>query len=120
MGEITLHAPGNPDVPYWSWQQRLEQAFLQPSSAREPFAMFLDEEEARRVWPTDDDPAGSLAGAVSAVLDWAGTGGHVFGPLIPASQRWEDGDRSDPPPTLPLLAVTVMAAVRSLAAFLGL
>lgn len=96
-------------VPYLDWQHKLAASFFGPRTAPGPFVLFLDDDEAIRLWPDLSDPAGLLAASVADRLDW-GCRSQLFGSLEVEASRWSTGDRAEPPPTLPLLGLTVMAA----------
>ncbi len=90
------------------WQKRLETLFFTPQ--RTPaFMLFLDRAEAGRLWPLEPDPGGALAAVVAAGIDWKSYS-DAFSPFAGDWERWRARGRSDPPPNLPLLLVTVMAA----------
>lgn len=111
MGEAASSTGSGAQLSYWAWQRRLEEAFVVPRERPEPFVMFLDDDEARRLWPNDPDPVGDLAAAVSARLDWSSTT-STFGRVMAEARRWRQKAGGQAPPTLPLLAVTVVAASR--------
>jgi hypothetical protein len=94
---------------YWDWQRALEAVFFVSSTSPKPFVFFLNEEEADRLWPDVPSPARALAAAVNARLAWA-AGRALFRPIQAESRRWQQRSTGSPPPTLPLLAVTVLAA----------
>ena len=93
---------------YEEWQQLLADEFLLPRVG--PTVLFLDDTELGRICPMTD-PARHLSAAVREKLDIAASG-HMFRPVTAAHQRWRRGDQHEPPPVLPVLAVSVLAAAR--------
>lgn len=95
---------------YADWQRWLAHAWFGRPGA--PVVLFADDDELAKVAPTQaaTDPAGSLA---NAVLQHApiSAGGGMFSGFRPHIQRWRRSP-SGPPPTLPVLALTVLAAAR--------
>ncbi|MEU0509066.1 hypothetical protein [Amycolatopsis sp. NPDC006125] len=74
--------------------------------------LFVDDEELQRLWSgAGDDAATALSAAVAEEVDVA-RGRHMFARLSSKQAEWQRGDRRMPPPTLPLLALTVLAATR--------
>lgn len=100
---------GTPDWSYWDWHRELASAFLVTRPAHEAFVLHVDDDELRRLWPDLPDAAASLSTAVSRYLRWE-AGAALFEPIVRATelQRRAGG----PPGSLPLLAVTVLAASR--------
>lgn len=94
---------------YLRWQARLAAEFF--TTPNEPIVMFIDDEELLRIGPEDEADATSLAAAVKEVI-WLDRGPKMFAPIERSYQRWRTGDRSAPPPVLPLLALSVLAASR--------
>lgn len=92
---------------HWSydqWQSALQTAFLEGNDSGQPFMFFLDHDEADRLWPQHKLSSGDLARAVSGKLNWA-SNTAVFDGVRTAAKH-----PGGPPATLPLLAVTVLAA----------
>lgn len=96
------------DDRYERWQRTLSEAFLVEQSS--VFVLFLDDEELRRIAPDLDDPAADLALAVRDASSSAQ--GAYFSRVERKHRLWNLGDKSVPPPTLPVLALTVLAATR--------
>lgn len=94
---------------YEDWQQRLSDAFLFPHQG--PTVFFLDEEELNRICPESADAPADLVRAVRSRLALSG-GRTLFRPITMAFQHWQRGSQADPPPVLPLMAVSVLAATR--------
>lgn len=96
---------------YDEWQSRLSEEFFQPNHVKLPIIMFLDDEELSRMLPEALDATESLRIAVMSelkptdkigILDW----------IRRRIESWTTGPQEDPPPCLPLLALTVVAGSR--------
>lgn len=96
---------------YDEWQSRLSEEFFHPNHVKLPIIMFLDDEELSRMLPDAPDATESLRLAVMSelrqtdkigVLDW----------IRRRIESWMTGSQEDPPPCLPLLALTVVAGSR--------
>lgn len=96
------------DERYSWWQKTLADAFLMPQVG--PLVLFVDDDELRRIAPELDDPATDLARAVRAAS--SPTPGAYFSRVERWLRAWKLGDRAMPPPVLPVLAITVLAATR--------
>ncbi|WP_458042318.1 MULTISPECIES: hypothetical protein [Bacteria] len=96
------------DDRYLWWQNTLSEKFLFEQSGA--FVFFVDDAELRRIAPDLENPAPDLALAVrdSSSL----THGAYFGRVERERRLWQQGDRATPPPVLPVLALTVLAASR--------
>jgi hypothetical protein len=94
---------------YRSWQDALETRYL-PESPGAWVIFFVDDEELRYLAPRADDPASDLAAAAGEMLTWSR--GDVFLPVRRQAAQWRLGPQADPPPVLPLLAASVLAASR--------
>lgn len=94
---------------YEDWQQRLSDAFLFPHQG--PTVFFLDEEELNRICPESVDAPADLVTAVRSRLSLSG-GRILFRQIMTEFRRWQRGSQVDPPPVLPLMAVSVLAATR--------
>lgn len=94
---------------YDEWHQALRSAFLLPHNG--PTVIFVDDSELARLAPDSDDAAADLAQAVRAQLRLA-EGRTLFDPVHSAYEQWNRGLRADPPPVLPVIAITVLAAAR--------
>lgn len=101
MGQLT-------DDRYLRWQNAFAEAFLADQSGALVF--FVDDEELRHIAPDLDDPAADLALAVRDTS--SSTPGAYFSRVDRQHRLWKLGNRSTPPPTLPVLALTVLAATR--------
>ena len=96
------------DDRYRWWQNTLSENFL--FEQRGAFVFFIDDAELQRIAPGIEDPAADLAVAVRNVR--SRIPGAYFGRVETARRLWELGDRAAPPPVLPVLALTVLAATR--------
>jgi hypothetical protein len=94
---------------YRQWQQLLESEFL--SSADAPVVLFIDDDELHRLRPDADDPASELAAAVRELVEPA-RGIAMFESAAAEFRRWRSSTQAEPPPVLPLLGLTVLAATR--------
>lgn len=91
---------------YEQWQDRLARRYFGHDHAGRPVLLFMSDDEVAQM----GDPA-DLASAVGAKLTCVGAA-SPFTPVELDVERWKLGDREEPPPCLPLLAVTVLAATR--------
>ncbi len=94
---------------YEDWQELLSAAFFLPHEG--PTVLFLDENELSRLRPEVEDAPQDLADAVRPhlLLD---DDQPIFGLVADSYRHWERGARSGPPPVLPVIAITVLAATR--------
>ena len=101
---------GGQDLPaaYAAWQNRLASAFLEDLSA--PVLMYVDDAELVRL-AGSETAAAELAAAVQLVADYR-DGAAMFNAAERWSREWVAGARDVPPPTLPILALSVLAATR--------
>ncbi|WCD93284.1 hypothetical protein [Microbacterium sp. nov. GSS16] len=93
---------------YQWWQEKLADYFLVPQDG--PLVLFVDDDELRKIAPGLEDPADDLAQVVRDASSHAP--GDYFGRIETVRQEWERGNRESPPPVLPVLALTVLAATR--------
>ncbi|WP_448007027.1 hypothetical protein [Agromyces bauzanensis] len=96
------------DERYLWWQKTLADAFLVPQVG--PLVLFIDAAELRSIAPELDDPAADFARAVRDTSLRAP--GAYFGRVERERRAWKLGDRAMPPPVLPVLAISVLAATR--------
>ena len=96
------------DERYLWWQSLLTDTFFMPQDG--PVVLFVDDDELRRIAPEIVDPAGDLARAVRDA--GSSMAGAYFSPVTRCMSLWKLGDRGTPPPVLPVLAMTVLAATR--------
>jgi len=93
---------------YLWWQETLADYFLVPQDGA--LVLFIDDDELRKIGPDLEDPADDLAQAVRDASSHVP--GAYFGRVASARRVWQRGDRALPPPVLPVLAMTVLAATR--------
>lgn len=96
---------------YDQWQSKLSNEFFPMKQRDEPVIMFLNDEELTRICPVLPDPVGSLRSAVLAELRQTDKS-TVFEPVDRRLASWRKGPQDQPPPCLPLLALTVIAGSR--------
>ncbi len=96
---------------YDRWQSKLSDEFFPMNQPDEPVIMFLNDEEMTRICPISPDPVGSLRSAVLAELRQTDKP-TIFEPIERRLAFWRKGPQDQPPPFLPLLAVTVIAGSR--------
>lgn len=96
------------DDRYARWQDALTAEFFEPQQG--PIVLFIDDSTLRKISPGIDDPAADLAQAVRDASSQ--TPGDYFSRVARERRLWKGGDRSSPPPVLPVLAMTVLAATR--------
>lgn len=96
------------DNRYVRWQNTLSEKFL--LEQRGAFVFFIDDAELERIAPDIEDSAADLALAVRDAS--SPISGAYFGNVETARRQWQRGDRVTPPPILPVLALTVLAATR--------
>lgn len=95
---------------YARWQEELAAAFFE-GVVDTPVIFFIDDDELHRLAPTVDDPARSLAMAVREVVALTPVH-HMFDRAREIASRWARGPRDSPPPVLPILALSSLAAAR--------
>ncbi len=93
---------------YAVWQERLAREFF-TDRRQQPVVMFVDRDQLNELADQGEDGPRSLASAVRELVDIA-AGNEMFMSVAAAQRRWERGDHLAPPPTLPVLAITVLAA----------
>ena len=93
---------------YWWWQRALAAEFFTPQNG--PLVVFIDEDVLRKIAPGMDDPAADLAQAVRDASSH--TPGEYFSRIARERRLWKLDARASPPPVLPVLAITVLAATR--------
>ncbi|QIZ99416.1 hypothetical protein [Leifsonia sp. PS1209] len=91
------------------WQRLLADAYFVGHAG--PTIFFVGDDELVRLCPGTRDAAADLARAVEASISLR-SGRTMFRPLLHGYQRWLRSGRESPPPVLPLLAITVLAATR--------
>lgn len=93
---------------YSWWQEQLASVFFR-ASRDAPVVLFVDDDELRRLVPDSDHPGLDLASAVTEIVQ-PQLGADMFGAVSALERVWNRGSRSGPPPTLPVLALSVLAA----------
>lgn len=93
---------------YLEWQQRFASEFFAGREAQ-PVVMFVDRDDLSRLSEPGEDPLRSLSSAVRQAVRTDGRS-SMFPDIRLAESMWRSGDRSQPPPTLPVLAMSVLAA----------
>lgn len=93
------------DWTYSDWTEALADEFFSPSFAGEPVTFAVDEFALARL--TGLSP-GDAVDALASVV-----GQSTFAHVKAECLRWRTGSCSDPPPSLPLLGLTVLAVTRS-------
>lgn len=98
------------DLPeeYAQWQERLAHEFFD-GQRNEPVVMFVDRSELDRLANQGEDGARSLASAVRTLVEPA-AGRTMFSRIQALGRLWARSGQVGPPPTLPVLALTVLAA----------
>lgn len=94
---------------YEEWQSLLSDAFLLPHDG--PTVLFLDDSEITRLLPDVEDAGRHLAEAVRTRVR-PSEGRSMFSSVTAAYQQWQRGSQAGPPPVLPVIAITVLAATR--------
>lgn len=94
---------------YEEWQSLLSDAFLLPHDG--PTVLFLDDSEITRLLPGAEDAGRHLAEAVRTRVR-PSEGRSMFSSVTAAYQQWQRGSQAGPPPVLPVIAITVLAATR--------
>lgn len=93
---------------YGDWQQWIAHEFF---STNDAVLLFIDEDDLDRRLPDLGKAIDNLAGAVRERVN-LGAGPRMFESLEHAVTRWSDGERVAPPPVLPVLLVSTIAAGR--------
>jgi len=94
---------------YEEWQSLLSDAFLLPHDG--PTVLFLDDGEISRLLPGVEDAGRHLGEAVRDRVRLT-EGRSMFRSIIAAYRQWQRGSQTEPPPVLPVIAITVLAATR--------
>jgi len=93
---------------YAGWQERLSQEFFSGRRGQ-PVVMFVDRDVLQELAEPGQDGPRSLVGAVRQLVD-VSRGPSMFQRVLAAQDVWRRGTRDQPPPTLPVLALSVLAA----------
>ena len=93
---------------YLRWQERLAREFFGGREGQ-PVVMFIDLDDLQRLTDPGEDPARSLAGSVKSLANIR-LGASMFSEVQKVEAIWRRGAQDQPPPTLPVLALSVLAA----------
>lgn len=93
---------------YLRWQGRLAHEFFDGREGQ-PVVMFVDFDDLQRLADPGEDPVRALAGAVKRLVNIS-RGGSMFSEVLRMEAVWRRGTQDQPPPTLPVLALSVLAA----------
>lgn len=110
MVSCVSSATPHPSLPsgYARWQELLSAEFF-ANRANQPVVFFVDQNELDNLVGNGTNGARSLASAVRELVDVEPGVAH-FARVQEAERAWRRGPRSGPPPTLPVLALSVLAA----------
>jgi hypothetical protein len=110
----TMPEVSRPSLPlpavYSRWQGALASAFFNGPPCM-PVILFVDDSELCHLAEGVDEPGRDLARAVCELVD-PRLGQSMFDRVAELQRRWVGQGRPGPPPTLPVLAVSVLAATR--------
>jgi hypothetical protein len=101
--------PNDPVDVYARWANILAEHFFGPNQSGRTVAMFVDDALAEELGASEALNGVTLDSAVRREL---GRTGNLFGRILVRCAEWRQGSQTTPPPSLPLLAVTVLAATR--------
>ncbi|MGY4100430.1 hypothetical protein ACW2Q0_12875 [Nocardia sp. R16R-3T] len=93
---------------YLRWQERLAREFFEGREGQ-PIVMFVGLDDLQRLVDPSEDPVRALAGAVKCLVN-INHGVSMFSQVLRAEEVWRQGPQDQPPPTLPVLALSVLAA----------
>lgn len=93
---------------YARWQALLADEFFQ-GRENQPVVMFVDRSVLQELADPGEDGPRALASAVHQLVD-VRAGRLMFARAEAAESAWRRGSRDQPPPTLPVLALSVLAA----------
>ncbi|WP_431996543.1 hypothetical protein [Streptomyces fungicidicus] len=96
---------------YERWQEVLGGEFFGAGQAFRSAVLYVDDEVAREL-AKDNDLNTALPHAVAGELNWDLPDRPLLDRIKSACFAWESGGSSGPPPSLPLLALSVLAATR--------
>lgn len=99
-----------PSLPpeYARWQQLLAHEFFDGRGGQ-PVVLSIDLDDLQRLAPPEEEPVRSLAGAIKSLVNvrW---GASMFAEVQRVEEVWRHGGQDQPPPTLPILGLSVLAA----------
>ncbi|MFI2486873.1 hypothetical protein ACH47X_08185 [Promicromonospora kroppenstedtii] len=93
---------------YARWQERLAHEFFDGREGL-PIVMFVDRDELSLLSDPGTDPVRSLSSAVKQLVR-VNQGPSMFSHVLRQETAWLNGPQDKPPPTLPVLALSVLAA----------
>jgi hypothetical protein len=101
-----------PAISYERWTELLAERFFRPEFAGTHVMFFVDDACLAELAQRDSEAAvSSLVEAIVPKLrrsvPW-----KLFAPIVSATAAWKAHDQAGPPPSLPVLALTVLAATR--------
>jgi hypothetical protein len=101
--------PPEKSFSYAWWAEALRRRYFNEAFAGEPVTLCVDSDELASITGlTPNDAVESLAAAVRLVV----MPGHRYSPLGRKADRWGATGCEGPPPSLPVLALSVLAATR--------
>lgn len=106
--DMTASAPLSLPSRYLRWQQQLAHEFFADKQGQ-PVVMFVDADELRRLVAPGEDAVWSLADAVRTMVNTR-LGSTMFEAVLRQQELWRRSAQEEPPPTLPVLALSVLAA----------
>ncbi len=99
---------------YLRWNVAIAEVVYSRDRAGQPVYLDLEDDVLAPIRdiaaPDADDPTTALVAAVKATLDLSGGASKVFTAHLYALKLWHRGSMLDPPPTLALLAIFILAA----------
>lgn len=96
---------------YRQWHEALSVEFFGTEHVLRSTVLYVDDEVERKL--LEDSGIGrSLASAVGAELDWSMHGTPLLGRIQHECDSWLSKGSTGPPPSLPVLALSVLAATR--------
>jgi hypothetical protein len=96
---------------YQLWQDALAAEFFGEDHALRSTVLYIDSEVERELMERYGLES-TLTDAVSEELDWDSPNGSLFSPVLRRRQRWTQLEGAVPPPVLPVLGLSVLAASR--------
>lgn len=93
---------------YARWQEALAHAYF-TGKQDQPVVLFVDRDELNDLADDGEDGARSLASGVRELVD-IDLGSRMFAEARQIEKAWRNGTTTQPPPTLPILALSVLAA----------
>ena len=96
---------------YEDWTDLLSWYFFKPENARQPVTLYVSDEVLATI-TGGDDPGAAVESLVRAVKTRLGSEARddLFSRIVLAADDWQRKGYVGPPPSIPLLAVAVLAA----------